>query len=275
MGDKLDNAIRAIKSGDKQTGYSLLAELLRANPKGQEAELAWLWMGRAIDDPTKKRQCYERVLKLNKDNKNAQVELSLLLNTDVEAPQMTPPDPKAQQTTTLSSPTATTPTSESKLGDRFSLAGWLCFIIGIGLMVLSIGTFFIFVPLFLAAFILSILSMSKGKVTSGLLLLLATLIIAPMWGLGMFAYNLCGYNLVKRWGLLDSGQLRAGHINTMQISAMTIFVMGFFAGISTVYTGEVPITTTGGLSRTLMLDYPTMIGAPQVISRNYLPAIFN
>ncbi len=43
MTDKLQKAILLVKSGDKQKGIPLLAEILRAQP---DNELAWLWMAR-------------------------------------------------------------------------------------------------------------------------------------------------------------------------------------------------------------------------------------
>jgi hypothetical protein len=81
------------------------------------------------------------------------------------------------------------------------------------------------------------------------------------------------YSLVKRWGALDSGQLRAGQNNTMQISALSFFGTGFFAGISTVYEGDAEIIMTDGYSRTLKLEYPPMIGEPLEISGLFLPMI--
>ena len=45
MSDKLQQAIVLIKSGDKQNGERLLAEVLKADP-GNEA--AWLWMSGVV-----------------------------------------------------------------------------------------------------------------------------------------------------------------------------------------------------------------------------------
>ncbi len=61
-----------------------------------------------------------------------------------------------------------------------------CFAIGIILMFISLWSFIIYSPLFLAAFILSIVAMSQKRVAGGLIMLLLTLIVPPVlfFGLG-------------------------------------------------------------------------------------------
>ena len=62
----------------------------------------------------------------------------------------------------------------------------LCFAIGIILMFISLWSFIIYSPLFLAAFVLSIVAMSQKRVAGGLIMLLLTLIVPPVlfFGLG-------------------------------------------------------------------------------------------
>jgi hypothetical protein len=61
-GKHLQEAINAIRAGDKDTGARLLADLLNANPRNKSA---WLWMVYAVDDIERKRDALERVLALN------------------------------------------------------------------------------------------------------------------------------------------------------------------------------------------------------------------
>jgi hypothetical protein len=66
------------------------------------------------------------------------------------------------------------------------IGGWVCFSLGIIFMYLSMWSFFIYVPLLIAAFILSIVAMSQRRVTSGIILLLASIIIPSSLGLYLF-----------------------------------------------------------------------------------------
>ena len=75
MNDKLQQAITAIKSGDKVTGQQLLAQVIKAEPKN---ETAWLWMTTLTDDPEKKRYCLKTVLQINPNNEMAKKGLATL-----------------------------------------------------------------------------------------------------------------------------------------------------------------------------------------------------
>ena len=66
------------------------------------------------------------------------------------------------------------------------IGGAVCFIVGIILMFLSMWSFFIYGPLFLVSFILSIAAMAQNRVLGGILLLLATLIAPTILGLYLF-----------------------------------------------------------------------------------------
>lgn len=66
------------------------------------------------------------------------------------------------------------------------IGGVACFVIGIILMFFSMWSFIIYGPLFLVAFILSIVAMSQRRVLGGILLLLATLVIPSILGLYLF-----------------------------------------------------------------------------------------
>jgi|GEM_PF-4254260 len=66
-----------------------------------------------------------------------------------------------------------------------AVGGGVCFIVGMVLMFVSLMTFFLYVPLFIAAFILSIVAMAQGRVAAGLVLLLLTLIVPTVTGFGL------------------------------------------------------------------------------------------
>ncbi len=78
MNNALQQAIAAIKAGDKKSGYRLLADVIKADPRGRDAEMAWLWMTAVVATPQKKRQCLETVLLLNPQNEMAQKGLAQL-----------------------------------------------------------------------------------------------------------------------------------------------------------------------------------------------------
>jgi len=64
----LQQAINAIKSGDKETGKRLLTEFLETDPKNEKA---WLWMADVVDTDIQRRECLGRVLAINPRNENA------------------------------------------------------------------------------------------------------------------------------------------------------------------------------------------------------------
>ena len=67
------------------------------------------------------------------------------------------------------------------------IGGWVCFALGVALMFLSMWSFFIYGPLFLVAFILSIIAMSQRRIVGGIVLLLATLVAPTILGLVLFS----------------------------------------------------------------------------------------
>jgi small-conductance mechanosensitive channel len=75
MTDNLQHAIEAIRSGDKETGQRLLAEVIRNDPRN---EAAWLWMSSVIDSDQHRRDCLEKVLAINPHNETAQRGLEAL-----------------------------------------------------------------------------------------------------------------------------------------------------------------------------------------------------
>ena len=69
------------------------------------------------------------------------------------------------------------------------IGGWVCFGVGTAFMFLSLWAFIFYAPLFLAAFVLSIVAMSQTRVAGGLTLLLCCVTIPPLTFLGLIAYR--------------------------------------------------------------------------------------
>ena len=64
----LQDAIKAIKAGDLIKGQQLLRQYVHTNPKD---EVAWMWLAAAIEHPSKKKKCLQRVLEINPNNLTA------------------------------------------------------------------------------------------------------------------------------------------------------------------------------------------------------------
>lgn len=70
----VNDAIAAIRSGDKERGRTLLTQALRLNPQNEQA---WLWMTAIAETPEQQRECLERVLAINPQNKVARQGLKM------------------------------------------------------------------------------------------------------------------------------------------------------------------------------------------------------
>jgi len=74
--DYLQQAIAAIKSGDKAAGKRLLIdEVLKTNPRNENA---WLWMTQVADADEDRLNYLRNVLKINPDNDAARRGLAAL-----------------------------------------------------------------------------------------------------------------------------------------------------------------------------------------------------
>lgn len=73
--NKLQQGIAAVRSGDRQTGGRLLSEVLRANPRNEQA---WLWMANTVSNPDQKRLCLQNALAINPVNALARQALARL-----------------------------------------------------------------------------------------------------------------------------------------------------------------------------------------------------
>jgi hypothetical protein len=82
-----------------------------------------------------------------------------------------------------------TPVASAKKEWNPSLWSLLCLIVGVVLLFFSPLMLFISGPLFLACFILSIIAMTKRRVLSGVLMMLAVFTIPPLCVFGLFSHT--------------------------------------------------------------------------------------
>ncbi len=75
MSNTLEQAIAAIKAGDKSTGGQLLNQVLQADPRN---ETAWLWMTAVVGSDEERRKILEYVLSINPNNEIARSSLAKL-----------------------------------------------------------------------------------------------------------------------------------------------------------------------------------------------------
>jgi DNA-directed RNA polymerase subunit RPC12/RpoP len=73
----LQQAILALQAGHTAEARRLLATLLQQNPNDATA---WVWLGTAMDDPAKRRECFARALHLDPDNEDARRGMVALLS---------------------------------------------------------------------------------------------------------------------------------------------------------------------------------------------------
>jgi len=93
MTDLLQQAIAAIKAGDKVKGQQLIAQVLKADPR---SESAWIWMSGIVDTDKQRRDCLEKVLSINPNNAQAKMGLEKLSKmAGLEQPPAAPVKPAA------------------------------------------------------------------------------------------------------------------------------------------------------------------------------------
>ncbi len=91
----LRQAITAIKAGDKQTGKQILAKVLKADPRNEQA---WLWMTEVVDRDEDRLKFLRNVLKINPNNEAVKRKLAALQRAvqpqkDAPQPQKEPAKP--------------------------------------------------------------------------------------------------------------------------------------------------------------------------------------
>jgi DNA-directed RNA polymerase subunit RPC12/RpoP len=74
---QLKKAVMAVQSGRLAEARAILATMLRQDPKDVKA---WVWLGKAVDDPAKRRECFSRALHLDPNNEEARLGMIALLS---------------------------------------------------------------------------------------------------------------------------------------------------------------------------------------------------
>jgi len=100
--EKLRQAVRLIKSGNKQAALPLLKEVVQADPNNENA---WLWLYSCVEIIEQKKYCLQQAIRINPSNENARATL-LKLDNPIPSlvqsiqPRAIPSSPKssAQQT---------------------------------------------------------------------------------------------------------------------------------------------------------------------------------
>lgn len=130
MSRELDKAVKVLKKGDKAQARKMLSAILKKEPQN---EMAWLWMSQTMNDPQKKRQCFDKVLAINPENEHAQRAIAKLEG------RRPPPKKKVKPKNPYEVNTAETQAKAKIIGKvGFLLSG--LFAIG-GLIALVIGLF--------------------------------------------------------------------------------------------------------------------------------------
>lgn len=87
MNPAIQQAISAIKTGERQKAYRLLAQVIQDDPHGTDSEAAWILMSSVVRDPRHKRQSLEAALAINPNSKVAKQRLIALEQaTNVDKP---------------------------------------------------------------------------------------------------------------------------------------------------------------------------------------------
>lgn len=71
--DMVSEGIAAYEAGDVKQARQILSQVVKEDKTNEQA---WLYLGRSLTDPEKRKQCFQMVLKLNPDNVEAKRELA-------------------------------------------------------------------------------------------------------------------------------------------------------------------------------------------------------
>ena len=124
-------AVEYIKAGDIKNGRQILIEVLKYNPRDENA---WLCMSLCVTEVEQKRYCFQKVLKINPQNQHAIAGLVRLNNPLVHP---VPPIPSTQPQVIQQ------PTKREIL--RFSVLTLAIVLTGIALVIIFVYVF-LFLP---------------------------------------------------------------------------------------------------------------------------------
>ena len=69
------------------------------------------------------------------------------------------------------------------------IGGWVCIVLGTALMVWTLLSFLLYLPLFLAAFVLGIVAIAQRRLANGISILLLSVVVPLVFGIGLGAYR--------------------------------------------------------------------------------------
>lgn len=78
MDGNIQQAVAAIRAGDKARAYRLLSEVIQTDPQAKESETAWVLMSTVVEDPGRRRQSLEAALAINPHSEIARRRLAQL-----------------------------------------------------------------------------------------------------------------------------------------------------------------------------------------------------
>ena len=99
MNEKLAQAVKLVKEGQKKQGGLMLQEIVREQPQN---ELAWLWLANCVSDDQQKIACYSKAAEINPQNENTIKALQRLQQDELNPFQFTNVTIKPKTTNTLS-----------------------------------------------------------------------------------------------------------------------------------------------------------------------------
>ncbi|HLF26560.1 MAG TPA: hypothetical protein VJG32_09495 [Anaerolineae bacterium] len=111
----LEQAITAIKAGDKQNGRWFLAQALQTDPGDDKI---WIWMSAVVDSDAQRRECLERALSINPHNDLARRGLSKLQAAAFAGDLAQPMVPAPAQPASASPPALSLSPDNGKAADR-------------------------------------------------------------------------------------------------------------------------------------------------------------
>jgi hypothetical protein len=91
--DKLNQAVRLIKAGNKNDALPILRKIVQSDPNN---EMAWLWLYACVNTNPQKIYCLQQALRVNPENQNAQQALAKLSDLSQQNNKERPSQAKAQ-----------------------------------------------------------------------------------------------------------------------------------------------------------------------------------
>jgi hypothetical protein len=132
---ELDYPKKLLEIGDKQGAFTELYKILQTNPRNIEV---WFLMAEAVDDRSKKADCYRQIIKLDPDNQLARQKLSEFINNTSGDELNKPEKPQVIPETLQPSPEGQSSSSHQRKKGYRSLEDWLIILMALFIFVICI-----------------------------------------------------------------------------------------------------------------------------------------